>query len=238
MRNKLSLNVRKTELLVLGSKQRLCRINDENINVHFNGTKLTRVRKCKHLGVIIDENLSWHDHVQHLEKKVNPGLYYLNKARSLIPSKTLVMPYKSIIVPHFDYFNVIWGTCNQSSFHKVQKLQNRAARISTGVGRYEPATAALSTMKWHNLRERHEYHLASTMYKIMNNHVPSYLTNRFSVRDSGYNLRGHKNVLIPKPRTEFKKRSLSYKGAIHWNALPDLTKQACNILQFQKRLLN
>ena len=29
--NKLSLNVRKTELLVLGSKQRLCRINDENI---------------------------------------------------------------------------------------------------------------------------------------------------------------------------------------------------------------
>ena len=45
MRNKLSLNVRKTELLVLGSKKRLCRINDENINVHINGTKLTRVQK-------------------------------------------------------------------------------------------------------------------------------------------------------------------------------------------------
>ena len=163
MRNKLSLNVRKTELLVLGSKQRLCRINDENINVHINGTKLTRVRKCKHLGVIIDENLSWNDHVQHIEKKVKPGLYYLNKARSLIPSNTLDMLYKSIIVPHFDYCNVIWGTCNQSSFHKVQKLQNRAARISTGVGRYESATARLRTMKWHNLRERHEYHLASTM---------------------------------------------------------------------------
>ena len=64
-----------------------------------------------------------------------------------------------------------------------------------------PIRQPLSTMKWHNLRERHECHLASTMYKIMNNHVPSYLTNRFSVRDSGYNLRGHKNVLIPKPRT-------------------------------------
>ena len=72
----------------------------------------------------------------------------------------------------------------------------------------------------------------------MSNHVPSYLTDRFSVRDSGFNLRGHKNVLIPKPRTEFKKRSLSYKGAIQWNALPDLTKQECYILQFQKRLLN
>ena len=89
MRNKLSLNVRKPELLVLGSRQRLCRISDENINVHINGTKLTRVKKCKHLGVTIDENLSWNNHVQHIEKKVKPGLYYLNKARSLIPSKTL-----------------------------------------------------------------------------------------------------------------------------------------------------
>ena len=62
IRNKLSLNVRKTELLVLGSKQRLCRINDENINVHINGSKLTRVNKFIHLGVIIDENLSWNDH--------------------------------------------------------------------------------------------------------------------------------------------------------------------------------
>ena len=77
-------------------------------------------------------------------------------------------------------------------FIKVQKLQNRAARISTSVGRYESVTAALSTMKWHNLSERHEYHLASTLYKIMNNHVPPYLTNRFSVRDSGYNLRATK----------------------------------------------
>ena len=58
--------------------------------VHINGTKLTCVNKCKHLGVIIDKNLSWNDHVQHVEK-VKPGLYYLNKARSLIPSKTLDM---------------------------------------------------------------------------------------------------------------------------------------------------
>ena len=36
------------------------------------------IKKCKHLGVIIDENLSWNDHVQHIEKKVKAGLYYLN----------------------------------------------------------------------------------------------------------------------------------------------------------------
>ena len=66
IRNKLSLNVGKTELLVLGSKQRLSRINDENMNVHINGTKLTRAKICKYLGVIIDENLSWKYHVQHI----------------------------------------------------------------------------------------------------------------------------------------------------------------------------
>ena len=88
------------------------------------------------------------------QKAAKPGLYYINKARlpTSIPSKTLDMLYKSIIAPHFDYYSVILGTCNQSSFHKVQKLRNRAARISTGVGRYESPTAALSTMKWHDLK--------------------------------------------------------------------------------------
>ena len=109
------------------------------------------------------------------------------------------------IAPHFDYCNVIRSTCNQSSFHKVQKLQNRAARISTGVVRYDSATAAFSTMKWHNLREKHEYHLASTMHNIMNNQVPSYLTNKFSVRDSGYNLGATKTFSFQNPEQSSRK---------------------------------
>ena len=67
--NKLSLNVSKTELLILGSNQRLSKIEKDDLNVSIDGVKLQQVTSCKHLGVIIDENLSWNDHVESIVKK-------------------------------------------------------------------------------------------------------------------------------------------------------------------------
>ena len=75
-RNKLSLNVAKTELIIIGSKQRLSQINEGELYVHINETKLKRVTTCKHLGFIIDENLSWNEHVNQIVKKL-PLVYTL-----------------------------------------------------------------------------------------------------------------------------------------------------------------
>ena len=95
-----------------------------------------------------------------VKKKLQPGMYsYL-----IHPGHSICYIRASRTAPHFDYCNIIWGTCNQMSFHNVHKLQNRAARIPTGAGRYESATAALNTLKWHNLRESHDNHLVSKMY--------------------------------------------------------------------------
>ena len=68
----------------------------------------------------------------------------------------------------------------------------------------------------------------------MNDQAPRYLVNKFNIKDSGYSLRGYKNLVIPKPKTDFKKRSISYCGATTWNSLPDELKTACNLNQFKK----
>ena len=233
--NKLSLNVSKTELLILGSNQRLSKIEKDDLNVSIDGVKLQQVTSCKHLGVIIDENLSWNDHVESIVKKSRSGLYMLNKVKPYVPSNTMNMIYNSLLAPYFDYCDVIWGTCNSTTRHKVQKMQNRAAKIITGGTWYDSSTAALNTLHWYNIKERYEFHLATAMYKIINGHTPSYLCNRFHVKTSGYELRGHKRLTIPIPKTEFKKRSISYSGATLWNSMTDDLKTACNISQFRAK---
>ena len=59
VRNKLSLNVSKTEFMVMGTRPRLAAVKDREVNVDINGERLKRVHSCKHLGVIVDENLTW-----------------------------------------------------------------------------------------------------------------------------------------------------------------------------------
>ena len=68
----------------------------------------------------------------------------------------------------------------------------------------------------------------------MNGLTPSYLKNRFELKDSGYALRGYKTLAIPKPKTDYKKRSLSYRGAKIWNDMNTDLKQARSVNKFKQ----
>ena len=64
--------------------------------------------------------------------------------------------------------------------------------------------------------------LANLMYKRTNNLAPAYLCNLFAPRTSTYDLRDAKGkLLLPKPRTDYLKRSFRYSGALLWNNLPE-----------------
>ena len=74
----------------------------------------------------------------------------LNKVKPYVPSNTMNMIYNSLLAPYFDYCDVIWGTCNSTTRHKVQKMQNRAAKIITGGSWYDSSTVALNALQWYN----------------------------------------------------------------------------------------
>ena len=79
----------------------------------------------------IDENLTWNVHIAHISKKIASCIGILKRSRSFVPFETLLCIYNALVQPHFDYWSVVWGNCNKSLSIKLQKLQNRAARILT-----------------------------------------------------------------------------------------------------------
>ena len=91
--NKLSLNIDKTHFMILGTQQRI-KAHDNGINplsLKFNGNALSRVRSTKCLGVIIDENLLWHEHVDFLCKKVIASLSMLKRIRNFLDERDLLL---------------------------------------------------------------------------------------------------------------------------------------------------
>ena len=74
-----------------------------------------------------------------------------------------------------------------------------------------------------DLQRRRNIQKSILMYKVLNGHAPTYLSDLFvrANESIGYKLRrSETNVRIPQPHTEYLKRSLSYSGAILWNNLP------------------
>ena len=62
--NKLSLNIAKTEFMVIGSRQRLNVNADGNINITINDQSIKKVSETETLGMIIDQHLTWSRHVE------------------------------------------------------------------------------------------------------------------------------------------------------------------------------
>ena len=71
--NKLILNVVKTEIMMVGSRQRLV-THTENFELTIDGIALQQVYEVTSLGLKIDENLTWIGHVQNIKNKIITNL--------------------------------------------------------------------------------------------------------------------------------------------------------------------
>jgi hypothetical protein len=78
---------------------------------------------------------------------------------------------------------------------------------------------------------------AILMYKFTNNLTPMYLQDLFVTRVSHYSLRDSEGKLfLPKPRTDYLKRSFSYSGASLWNSLPESLRSSLSLSSFKRSL--
>ena len=188
--NKLTLNTTKTEFLLIGSRQRLSTL-ERNPKIEINKFPIKHVSTSKSLGVHIDGNLSWECHINEISKKIASGISAIKRIRYFLPFEILLNVYNSLVQPHFDYCNVVCGNCSKNLSSKLQKLQNRAARVLT-FSNYDCSTSELfQNLKWSKLVHQRAVCKAIMMHSIVNNTAPEYLTSRFVRRCdlTSYNLR-------------------------------------------------
>ena len=127
--NKLSLNVAKTELMIIGSRQRLSAQCDA-VEIRIDDQIIKRVVHTKSLGLIIDAHLSWGKHVEEI-CKVSSAIGALKRVQPFISRETAILIYNTLIMPHFDYCSPVWNCLSGHLSDQLQKLQNRAARVIT-----------------------------------------------------------------------------------------------------------
>ena len=122
--NKLSLNIAKTELMVISTRQKFLAENCSEINIQLDGHPISRVEHTKSLGLNIDDRLSWSNHIKDLCKKISSAIGALRRIRPLISQSTEVQIYNALIQPHFDYCAPVWDGLSSYLCEKLQKLQN------------------------------------------------------------------------------------------------------------------
>ena len=153
--------------MTIGSRQNLP--NAKFMKQELDNRPIEHKPFTKLLGAHIDEMQTWDNQIKHISSKVSNGLRMLYLARKLTDNQeTFKTSYYSLVQPYFDYCDLVWGDCSKTCADKLQKLQNRAARIITRADYSIRSSDVLNSLEWSNLEERRKRHLLVTMFKVVN----------------------------------------------------------------------
>ena len=152
---KISVNVIKTHALLISTKpkHKSLKNQDESLNLEIQNNELDVVQKTKYLGIHIDNTLEWKEHTKTICSKVSKGIGFLKHAKSFLPKENLKTMYTSIVEPHFRYCCSVWGCCGLTEIKRLQKLQNRAARIVSGSSFDAPSQQLIKDLGWMTIDE-------------------------------------------------------------------------------------
>ena len=127
---KLSLNAKKTKC-VLFHKVTMCDSLPLQLPaMTLNNIKIKRKNSVKFLGVIIDENLTWKNHIEVAENKISKNIGVLYSASHLLDFKNLLKIYFFFIHIYISCANIAWASTFKIKLQGILKKQKHAARIT------------------------------------------------------------------------------------------------------------
>ena len=199
-----------------------------------------RVKCTKYLGLIVDDTLSWSDHIDQISMKIKRSLGILKRTRSYLPKSSLITLYRTLIETHLRYCNVIWGQCGETLKDKLQTLQNRASRTIAGQ-KFEQAghSGPLVECGWLSVRNLFKIDMGICMYNILNGQAPEEFKYIFQPVSSmhGYQTRSSQNDNLHLLQLNLKSAqgAISYAGVKIWNDIPSEIRKAEPIVTFKKQ---
>ena len=135
----------------------------------------------------------------------------------------------------------MWDNCGKVLQDKLQKFENRAARIITGASYDVRSADVLDTLGWETLDARRSRNKSILMCKILNDHTAPNLKDlsrkKYETHQNALNLRNSEiDLMLAKPKTEFLKRTFGYSDATLWNNLPQELKLAESVSSFKRQI--
>ena len=231
--NHMSLNAQKTKCMYVSARQKRQKMKSDFKPLFIDNKSIEEVDSHKILGVIIDKNLTWTDHVMSLGKRLSNRILQLSKIKKFLDNHSRKLFFCGHILPIIDYASTLWDNCSETNLKFIHRLYKRALKLillksgSLAVGDYKNLNIL-------TFRNRLFFNKAVCMHNVINGKAPPKITRAFKTNQH----RHSHSLTFPRPRNNLYKSSLLYSGSNLWNNLPVKFKNISNKNQFKKHLKN
>ena len=201
------------------------------------GDELTWESKAeKLLGVIIDKNLNFDNHLSILTSKAGQKVTALARVTNVLPFHKRRLILKSFIESQFSHCPLVWMFCSRKMNRKINHIHERALRLV-----YEDYTSTFSELlekdKSISIHHRNIHIVAIEMFKVVHDLCPPFMSKIFQLYN-GAITRSSRRFVRPKINTAYKgENSFRSFGPIVWDEmLPDRLKICTSLSEFKSTI--
>ena len=206
--------------------------------VDIGDSKIWESNSEKILGVTIDRNLKFEEHVKNILATAGKKLTALARLSSILSFSKFRLLMKSFVESQLAYCPLVWMLCSRALNTRIDKLQERALRIiyDDDISTFKQLLEKDNSVSIH---DRNIKLLAKEMYKVNHNIFPNSLGIFLTKSSSRYNLRNVSTFCRDRASTTFcGTESLRILGPKIWDLLPDDIRNAENLESFKLKIKN
>ena len=236
----------KNNLLVLhGDKTKFLSFNSnrsefDNLgNLFLNGAKIEKVNEFRYLGLIIDSNLTWNSHIDHVIKKVKPYIGVFKRIAYICNDHVKKLLYYSFFHSHIMYLITVWSGTSNQNIKKIKTLQNKCIR-NLFLNKYRQGK--LNTRDLYkeqniiNFEHLIELELNINLHKIINRKLKANIDIQYIHQVHEHNTRQTKQMRKIKTKNKWGEKSIINRCIDIYNKINSPLKREKKCIRFKKKL--
>ena len=209
---------------------------DENVSLKVDGHLIKGNKSVKLLGVKIDNQLDFNDHVSMIYKKASLKLHALARVSQFMNKDKLKVLMKAFIQSQFGYCQLIWMFHGRVLNNKINRLHERALRLvyKDNISTFDQLLIMDNSFTVHH---RNVQNLAIELYKVQNNLSPDFMKSIFKITHGRYDLRNDSSFETSNIKTvHYGSETLSFRGPQIWKIIPEDIKNSSNLQEFKRKI--
>lgn len=229
----MSFNPTKTKYMVISAADK------PHPELKFNGTAIDQVHSYPQLGLILNDKMTWENHIETIITNANKKMGLIWKLSNDIPRFAVENIYTSFIRPQLEYAAVIYNNCSRELSRRLEACQRRAAVACTRAYKRTNTSALLHELGWPKLETRRIFLSHVLMYKLTNDLAPEYMKELLPPiqgHNTDYVTRREKSYIPVRTNTERYRRSFIPTAVRNWNNLSRNDRTSTSLISFKYRL--
>ena len=226
--NHMALHPHKTKFMLVTTRQKRQNLSKTLPILYISNIEVEEVVTHKVLGITIDNNLSWSNHLENTSRNVATKVYQFRKIKNFLDLHTRKLFFYSYIQSTIDYASTLWDLASNNVLKPLHSVHKRAIKITIN----KSSSLTVSDYKQANILPFHAklvFNKGLLMHKILHGNAPSSLINMFTFN----NYRHSHKLNLPFTTIILCKSSLTYSGGWLWNHIPKSLKSESNFKTFK-----